>query len=67
MLQKRGLFYKFKFGEVLTWVLMNTFNKYIMSCEPECFNDSFRGFYHKYSGMTKNDTELCLVWAARKD
>lgn len=63
MLEKRGLITKFKYGEVIAWVLMGCFNKYCMSFEPELLNDSFRGFYHKYSAMTRNDTELCGLWA----
>jgi hypothetical protein len=47
MLQKRGLFKKFAYGEVISWAIMGCFTKYCMSCEPECLNDSFRGFYHK--------------------
>ena len=46
---------------------MGCFTKYCMSCEPECLNDGFRGFYHKYSKMTRNDTDLCTVWATMTD
>jgi hypothetical protein len=44
---------------------MGAFNKYCMSFEPECLNPGFRSFYHKYSGMTRNDTELCGLWTQR--
>lgn len=48
---------------MLSWALMLCFNKYLMSFEPELLNDSVRGFFLKYSGMTKNDTELCGLWS----
>jgi hypothetical protein len=67
LLQKRGLFYKFPYGEVLTWALMGTFTKYCMSYEPECLNESFRGFYHRYSAMSDNDTEFCTLWSVIGD
>jgi ribosomal protein L20 len=46
---------------------MGCFNKYLMSFEPECLSSSFRSFYHKYSAMTKNDTDFCALWIQRME
>ena len=63
MLEVRNLFKKIKYGEVAMWSVMGCFNKYCMSYEPECLNNSFRNFYIKASAMTKNDLIVCDIWA----
>ena len=63
ILDSRGIFKKFKYGEVLVWTISGTFNKYCMSFEPDCLAPSIRNFYTKASLMTKEDIRLCEIWA----
>ena len=63
MLHSRGIFRKFKYGEMIPWVLGSTFTMYCMAWEPECLSDSFRKFYLRVSSMTKNDVMLTDIWA----
>jgi hypothetical protein len=63
MLDVRGIFKKFSYGEFIPWVFAATFNKYCMSYEPECLNNGFRKFYLKAAAMTYNDIKLTEVWA----
>lgn len=63
MIEKKGIMNKIKYSEILMWTIMGCFNKYCMSFEPDCLNNSFRKFYLKASCMTPNDVELCNIWA----
>lgn len=63
MLDSRGIFKKFKYGELIPWIGASSFTMYCMGWEPDCLNNSFRKFYLKASAMTTNDIILCDVWA----
>jgi len=45
MLDSRGIFKKFKYGELIPWVGAGTFTMYCMGWEPELLNAPFRKFY----------------------
>lgn len=63
ILDSRNIIKKIKYGEVMLWAIAGTFNKYCMSFEPYCLNDSFRKFYIRAAAMTKVDVQLCDIWA----
>jgi hypothetical protein len=63
MLDSRGIFKKFKYGELIPWVLGCSFTLYCMAWEPDTMNNSLRKFYLKGSSMTQNDIILCDTWA----
>lgn len=63
MLDTRGIFKKFKYGELIPWIMGCTFTKYCMAWEPECLNGPFKKFYLKAANMTYNDIKLCDTWA----
>ena len=63
MLEARGYIKKFKYSEMLPFVIGSTFTMYCMAWEPDCLTKSFYSFYLKGSGMNANDVKLCNTWA----
>lgn len=63
MLEKRGFIKKINYFETFAWAFMGCFNKYCMSYEADCLNPGFRKFYIKAAAMTRNDIDLCDIWA----
>ena len=66
ILDKKGYFKKFKYGELIPWVMSASFCKYCMAIETDCLGSAMRKFYLKASAMTTNDIILCEVWNKMK-